>query len=72
VLAQTQIIVACSLALGIGLFGVVCHLVTREPVFLLFPAGAAVVLLRWFPSEARWAQLSGTAGTAPRHPMIRG
>jgi hypothetical protein len=71
-LAQTQLIVACSLALGIGLFGVAAHFTTRDPLFLVFPAGAAVALAWWFPSEARWARLSRRAAAGGRTPMIRG
>ena len=72
VLAQTQLIIACSLALGIGLFGVAAHFTTRDPLFLVFPAGAAVALVWWFPSEARWARLSRRTDAGGRTPMMRG
>jgi hypothetical protein len=70
-LAGTQMIVACSLAMGVGLFAAVLNLLTRERLFLAFAGAAAAVLVWWFPSEARWARLSG-AGAARTNPMMRG
>jgi hypothetical protein len=66
--AMTQTIVACSLAEGMGLFACIGLLLTDDPLFLAVVAACLVVMVRWFPSEARWARLSGEA---PRSRMIR-
>jgi hypothetical protein len=64
------LIVASALALGVGLFGCVALLVTKDLLFLAFPAAALLVIVRWFPGEARWARLAAPDGSR-RNAMIR-
>jgi hypothetical protein len=63
-LAATQTIVACGFAEGTALFAAVGRFATGEPLFFLFMAACAAVIVHWFPSDARWAWLG--ASVRPR------
>lgn len=75
--AATQVIVGAATALSGGLVSAVFFFVTQEGLILLLAVPAALGLLVWFPSEARWAALRPVqgAGQAPgeprRNPMVR-
>jgi hypothetical protein len=63
-LAATQTIVGTAQPLGAALFACLCHVVTREPLFLAFAAASFLAMAAWYPSPARWARL-GRRGDAP-------
>jgi hypothetical protein len=67
--AGVQTIVACALSVGPGLFACVGHLLTKDPLFLAIAILPAAVLVRWFPSEARWARITPATPAAPGAPQ---
>jgi hypothetical protein len=68
--AATQVIVGSAVALGAG--GVCClfFFVSRQPLLLVLVLPCAAVLLRWFPSSARWTALSPATPSAPRRTTL--
>jgi hypothetical protein len=72
-IAGTQVIVGCAVAVGASLLCCVFYFVGREPLVLLLVFPCVAMLLRWFPSEARWAALAPAPapGAPPRNPMVR-
>ena len=70
-----QTIVASAMAIGAALFSCIAHFLTRDPVFLALVLAPAALLVRWYPSEARWARISpvatGSQGAQPARRMIR-
>jgi hypothetical protein len=71
--AATQVIVGSATALSGGLVCAVFFFLTRQGLLLLLAAPCALVLLLWFPSEARWAALRPAQAPAEprRNPMVR-
>jgi hypothetical protein len=71
--AATQVIVGSATALSGGLVCAVFFFLTRQGLLLLLAAPCALVLLRWFPSEGRWAALRPAVapGEPRRNPMVR-
>ena len=71
--AATQVIVGSATALSGGLVCAVFFFLTRQGLLLLLAAPCALVLLKWFPSEARWAALrpAQAPGASRRSPMVR-
>jgi hypothetical protein len=71
--AAAQTVVGSALAVGAALMCSVFFFVSREPALLLLLLPSAAVLLRWYPSEERWARiLPASAPPAPqRQRMMR-
>jgi hypothetical protein len=74
--AATQVIVGSATALSGGLVCAIFFFLSRQGLLLLLALPCALVLLTWFPSEARWAALRpagapGAAAAPRRNPMVR-
>jgi hypothetical protein len=68
--AAAQTVAGSALAVGAALMCAVFFFVSREPLLLLLVIPCAAVLLRWYPSEERWAGiLPASASPAPRRMM---
>jgi hypothetical protein len=68
--AAAQTVVGSALAVGAALMCSAFFFVSREPLLLLLVIPCAVVLVRWYPSEERWARiLPAGAAAAPRRMM---
>ena len=67
-----QILIACALSFGAGLFACVGHFLTRDPLFLAIVALPAAVLVHWFPSQSRWARITPPAPATPGAPQRSG
>jgi hypothetical protein len=70
----SQFIVGAALGASAAFVASVAHFITGEPAALWLLVLPAVVLLRWFPSDARWeARRPEPAPGAPApHRMVRG
>jgi hypothetical protein len=71
--AATQVIVGSASALSAGLVCAVFYFLTRQALLLLLAAPAALALLRWFPSDGRWAaqRPAGARPESRRNVMMR-
>ncbi len=70
--AVARVVVAGGLCEGGGLAAVVVFLLTGQPMALAPFAVSWLALAAHFPSDRRWAALTGVSIGAARNPMIRG